>query len=370
MAIQTISETRDEDSGSMLGVWLLATGLLIFSFQDVIVRELSGGYPVHQLIFLRGTLAIWMMGFYVYWRYGAAGFRISRPWLVLLRGLIGVTCFTLYYLALAKLTLADTVTITFASPIVIALLAVLVLKEPVGWRRWCAIFFGFTGVVVVVGPTGKFDDPAVLFAVGGTVTYALQNIMTRFLRNGMTGPGIAFYQMALFVVFSGIAGLALGHGAFFDDGQHASIQFFLRPWQIPGWTDYGFIVVTSVIAAVGFVLLTNAYAVSSPSLVAPFEYTGVLWGVMAGWLFLGEVPGGWTLAGASIIVGSGLYILYRETRHGRPARSPHNPVSALPDPPDVDARNPPEAERLLDILSADEKPVEPTVPVEAPRHPA
>lgn len=369
MSVQTIAAAQTEENGSMLGVWLLAFGLLIFSIQDVIVRELSGGYPVHQLIFLRGTLAIWMMGFYVFWRYGVAGFRITRPWLVLLRGLIGVTCFTLYYLALAKLTLADTVTITFASPIVIAVLAVLVLKEPVGWRRWCAIIFGFVGVIVVVGPTGKFDDPAVLFAIGGTVTYALQNIMTRFLSNGMTGPGIAFYQMTLFVVFSGLAGLALGHGLFFDDGQHASIQFFLRPWQVPEWSDYGFVVVTSLIAAVGFVLLTNAYAVTSPSLVAPFEYTGVLWGVMVGWIFLDEVPGGWTLAGASMIVMSGLYILYRETRRGRPARSPHNPVSALPDPPDVGARNPPEAERLLDILSSDDSPAEIPTLSEGSRHP-
>ncbi len=371
MAAGTIAQTQTEDSGSMLGVWLLSVGLLIFTFQDVIVRELSSGYPVHELIFLRGTLAIWLMGFYVYWRYGFDGFRIYLPWLVVLRGMIGVTCFTFYYLALAKLTLADTVTITFASPIVIAVLSVLILKEPVGWRRWCAILFGFLGVIVVVGPAGQFDDPAVLFAIGGTVTYAIQNITTRFLRNGMTGPGIAFYQMALFVTFSGIAGLILGHGAFFDDGQHASIQFFLRPWQIPEWTDYGFIAITSVIAAVGFILLTNAYAVSSPALVAPFEYTGVLWGVMAGWVFLNEVPGLWTVAGALMIVGSGLYILYRESRHGSPARSPHNPASAMPDPPDVDVRNPPEAERLLEILSPATPPAaDPPAPPADNRSPA
>jgi S-adenosylmethionine uptake transporter len=310
----------------LLGVVLLSLGLLIFSFQDVIVRLLSGDYPVHQLVFLRGIMAIWLIAGYTYWRFGRAGFRIERPILVFVRGLMGVSSYTLYYMALTSLTLADLVTINFSSPIFIAALAVPVLGEKLGWRRWAAILVGFAGVIVVVGPSGNILNPAALFAVGAAVTYAGMTLITRMLGGSMTGGGIAFYMMMVFVVVSGLSGVLLGDGALLHEQAHPSIAFLLRPWTIPTPEDVGLIAITALIAAAGFILMVTAYATTQTSVVAPFEYTGVLWGVAAGWIFFGEVPGVWTYVGTALIVGSGLYILYREAARGRPPRPLRNPA--------------------------------------------
>lgn len=361
-----VSEAQDSqsDGTATLGVVLLTAGLAVFTFQDVIVRILSGDYPVHELIFVRGLFAIGLMAGYVYWRYGRAGFRIRKPVFLILRGVMGVSCFTCYYLALATLSMADTVTIAFSSPILFTLFSVILFKEFIGWRRWLAILVGFGGVVVVVGPSGQIADPAVIFAVLGALTYALMNILTRLLKDDMTGPGIAFYQMLAFLSLSAASGLLLGHGGFLDPTGHSSLQFLLRPWVMPELSDLGLIAVTSVIAASGFILLTNAYTVSSnPTVVAPFEYTGVVMGVLAGWAFFAEAPSGWTLLGAMLIVGSGLYILYRENHRGRPVRSVRNPTAILPDPPDVEGREPSDAEILIETLTPD-----PAAPVENSYH--
>ncbi|MAO91082.1 MAG: hypothetical protein CMM78_10970 [Rhodospirillaceae bacterium] len=320
------------EPSTVLSVFLLSGGLFIFTLQDVIVRTLSPHYPVHELIFMRGGLAIWLMGLYVYWRNGWAGFRIVRPWIIVLRGTCGMTCFMSYYLAMAKLTLAATVTITYCSPIVISLLSVFLLGEAVGWRRWVAIFVGFMGVIVVVGPSGNILDPAAGFAVLSCVSYAVMAILTRKLSSQMSGASIAFYQMLSFIVGSILLGLFLGGGAFFDPADHPSIQFMLRPWIMPDLSDFGLIALTALIASFGFIMLTSAYARTSPSIVAPFEYSGVLWGTLAGWIFLSEVPGHWTIIGASIIVGAGLYILYRESYRGKKPRALLNPALTLPDP--------------------------------------
>lgn len=358
------AQNSQSDSTATLGVILLTVGLAVFTFQDVIVRILSGDYPVHELIFVRGLFAIGLMAGYVYWRYGAAGFRIRKPVFLVLRGLMGVSCFTCYYLALATLSMADTVTIAFSSPILFTLFSVVLFKEVIGWRRWLAILVGFGGVVVVVGPSGQIADPAVIFAVLGALTYALMNILTRLLKDDMTGPGIAFYQMLAFLILSGVSGVLLGHGGFLDSDGHTSIQFLLRAWVMPELGDLGLIAITSVIAATGFVLLTNAYTVSNnPTVVAPFEYTGVVMGVLAGWAFFSETPSQWTVLGALLIVGSGLFILYRENHRGRPVRSVRNPTAILPDPPGIDARDASDAEILIDALTPDAPPPS-SLPVE------
>ncbi|MDF1748445.1 MAG: DMT family transporter [Alphaproteobacteria bacterium] len=320
------------EPSTVLSIFLLSGGLFIFTLQDVIVRRLSPHYPVHELIFIRGALAIWLMGVYVYWRYGWSGFRIVRPEIILLRGTCGMICFMSYYLSLAKLTLAATVTITYSSPIIISLLSVFMLGESVGWRRWAAIFVGFMGVIVVVGPSGNFLDPAAGFAVLSAVTYATMSILTRKLSTQMAGASIAFYQMLSFIVGSILLALFLGNGGFYDPTDHLSIQFMLRPWIFPDWNDFGLIALTALIASFCFIMLTSAYARTSPSIVAPFEYSGVLWGTLAGWIFLAEVPSQWTLIGAGIIVGAGLYILYRESYWGKKPRALLNPALTLPDP--------------------------------------
>lgn len=354
MTAQTFPIAEEDGGSVVLGVTLLTTGLLVFSVQDVIIRFLSGDYAVHQIVFVRGLMAVGLIAAYTAWRYGRDGFRIVRPGLLLLRGLLGLSCFTAYYLALSQLTMAVTVTIAFASPIVISLLSVLLLKESVGWRRWAAIFVGFAGVVVVVGPSGAVLDLAALLALTAALTYALMSILVRFLKDGMTGAGIAFYQMLTFVAVSGLCGLLFGRGGYYDPTDHGSLQFLFRGWAWPTLADFGLIAVTSVLSAVGFVMLANAYASARPSAVAPFEYVGVLWGIAAGWLVFGEVPAGWTLGGGVLIVGSGLYILARERFHGRiRPRASREVVAALPDPPDIEPSRPPEADRLLEAIGAE-----------------
>lgn len=236
--------------------------------------------------------------------------------LVVLRGVAGFTSYTAYYMAIASLPLAKVVTLNYTSPLFVTALSVPILGEVVGARRWAAVLAGFLGVVVIMRPDAEEIDPAVLLALLSALSYALMVLITRIVGRSNSGSGLSVYSMLVFIALSGLIGLVLGDGSFDSEG-HASAQFLLRAWVMPGARDLALMVVCGVIAGVGFYCLTQAYRVASPSAIAPFEYSALPWAVLWGYLFWVELPSGATWAGLALIVGSGLYIVHREAVRGR-----------------------------------------------------
>ncbi len=312
---ETAVLARDEDT-PLTGIAFLVCGLTLFSGQDVIIKTLSAAYPAHEIVFLRGLVAMGPILLIIYFKGGLRLFRTRRPIMMILRGLMGYASYMTYYLALSALPLADVVTLFYSSPLFVTALSVPFLGEKVGGRRLLAVLVGFLGVLVITRPGARDIDPAMLLAVAAALCYSVSIIITRKVSRTESGSTLSFYAMLTFVVASGLTGLAIGDGRF-AGAAHPSAEFLLRAWALPTERDFVLIAICGLIAGAGFYCLSQAYSVASASVVAPFEYSSLPWAILWGYVFWSELPGPWTVAGVALVVGSGLYIIHREGVRGR-----------------------------------------------------
>jgi drug/metabolite transporter (DMT)-like permease len=303
-------------SASLLGILCLVAGIAVFSVQDMILKGLSGQYPLYQVMVVRAVTAIPFLLLLLRWEGPVAAlFSPGWPWMVL-RGLVMFVAYLTYYLALASLPLATAVALYFAGPLFITLLSVGVLKERVGALAWAAVMTGFGGVLVMVRPGTDLFDWAALLPVLSGLAYGIAMVAARRMGASQSASALAFWGNAVFLVCA--AGLAalFGSGGLALDG-HPSLEFLTRGWVSPDASDLGLMMLTGVVAAAGLWLLTQAYRVAQASVVAPFEYTGMIWGVVWGWLVWREWPGAVDWLGIAVILGAGLAVLWAEARRGR-----------------------------------------------------
>ena len=301
-----------------MGIACLIAGLSVFSVQDLIIKLISGGYPLYEAMIVRSLTALPILGLFVHLN-GGLRTLISPDWgRMVWRGLIMFSAYTCYYLALASLPLATTVALYFGAPLFITILSVTLLGDKVSARRWSAVLAGFAGVIIIVRPGSGLFDWAALLAVWSGLAYGLSMISARRLGVDQSAAVMAFYGNAVFLTCAGLMALAFGSGAFADEG-HKSLGFLLRGWVTPNPHDFLLMAACGLIAAAGLTLLTQAYRIAESSVVAPFEYTAMIWGVIYGWVFWRDWPDSTGWIGISIIVASGLYLLYRERVEKRAA---------------------------------------------------
>ena len=305
-------EPADIADAPLRGILLITAGMIVFGAQDVIIRLLSGDYSAMEIMFIRGLVALLPMGLFVYWEGGLTSLKIPHPFINLLRGLLMVCSYTAYYMSLAAMPIAEVTAIFFVSPLIITLLSVLFLGETVGRRRWAAVIAGFAGVLVIVQPGSGSLDPVAFLPLAASITYAGSVIITRRIGRTQSGASLAFFAMLTFIAVSGLAGVVMGDGSFADDS-HPSLSFLLRAWVVPGARDMLMLGAIGLIAGIGFYCLSQSYRIAPASVVAPFEYISmplaVLWGI-AVWA---EYPPPATLIGIAMIIGSGIYVLHRES---------------------------------------------------------
>jgi drug/metabolite transporter (DMT)-like permease len=306
------------DRRSLLAIASLFAGIFIFSFQDVVVKTVAGLYPVHEVIAIRCLVSIPILLVMLHW-YGGIRTLVSRRtgWLAL-RGLSLMISYTSYYLAFPVLPLASIVALYFTVPLFITALAGPVLGEKIGLNRWIATIVGFAGVVVMMRPASGLFEWAALLPVGSAFFYGAAALMARRLGATDSAPVMAFYQNLMFLTGALAMAALFGQGGYEGDSE-GSLAFLLRGWVRPSGIDFLLMAATGPIAAIGTVLLTQAYRLAEANLVASFEYTGLIWASLWGFIFWGEIPGLATLAGAALIVGAGLYMLSRANGKRTPA---------------------------------------------------
>lgn len=299
-------------SSNTTGILCLTAGIAVFSVQDLILKLLSGDYPLHQAMVLRSLTAIPCMLALVWFFDGSLRTLLSRGWPAMLgRGLLNFTAYTAYYLALAALPMATTVALYFTAPLIITVLSVIILHERVSAKRWLAVVAGFAGVLIMVRPGGDLFDWAALLPVFCGFAYAASMILARTMGSRDTAAAMAFWGNLAFL----LCGLALS--AWYGSGQHAgdshpSLAFLTRGWATPTTFDLLLMCACGAIAAIGLTLLTHAYAISQSSVVAPFEFTFAFWGILWGWLFWSDLPDALGWLGIAIIIAAGVYVLRAE----------------------------------------------------------
>lgn len=202
-----------------------------------------------------------------------------------------------FFYAFRELPLADVYVLSFAGPLFITALSAPLLGEPVGWRRWAAVVVGFGGVVVMAQPSAGAPLVPVLVGLCAALFYALAALAVRGLSRTETSASIVLYLLLTTTVVSGALAVPV--------------------WTAPTAFALGLMALVGAIGAGAQVLLTQAFRRAPPAVVAPFEYTGMVWASLFGWLVFGDLPTVPVLAGAMVIIGSGLYILHRETMVAR-----------------------------------------------------
>ena len=293
------SAAQDRAGAHLKAIWLMCWAVVLFSLLDATAKYLVGPLkmPLMQVVWVRFfshfLLSLVVFGPLILPRL----VRSARPGQQVLRSLclLGATAFN--FAALIYLQLDQTVTIFFLTPLLVAGLAGPLLGEWVGWRRLMAILAGFLGVILVMRPGFGGIHWAVLFSFAATLSYALYNISTRYMS--------AHDPAEVTQVFSPVAGMV------------AIFPFALAVWQWPAdLLTWVMLVSLGVTGGFGHWLLILAHRHAPAPVLAPFVYVGLIFMVILGYVMFGDIPTLWTLAGGAIVIGSGLYLLYRERHTG------------------------------------------------------
>jgi drug/metabolite transporter (DMT)-like permease len=301
-SLQRLTPRVDERRRRLVGIALMCGAILSFAGLDTSAKWLNQTLDPILTIWVRYLGSILFVSLFVNpWTTPGVA-RTTRPWLQAGRSLLLLGSTGLNFFALQYLQLTETVSIMFSTPFLVALLAGPLLGERVGPRRLAAIAVGFIGVLIITRPGLGGLHPAAFLSLGGAVCYALYSIVTRILA--------AYDSSATTMFYSGFAGLLL---------MTPLVPFV---WSVPHsplvWV---MMVVVGAFGAFGHWLLILAHARTPAPVLSPFIYTQLLWVIVLGFVVFGDLPDGWTLIGAAVVIASGLYLLSQErVRMARPRR--------------------------------------------------
>ncbi|MER0238137.1 DMT family transporter [Fulvimarina sp. MAC8] len=274
-----------------LGILMMVFGIFLFMANDALGKFLVETYSVGQVLLLRSVAALIIL-LPLVWRIGFRSLvKVERPGQQVLRTIFATAEVTAFYGALAFLPLAATLSYWLAAPIFVAALAPLILGETVGLRRWTAILIGFGGVLIVLQPSAATFSGGAPIAIFGSFAFALMMLTTRSLRE--TPDAVLVFWQTVGALAAGIV-LSL---------------FAWTPLTMAGFLALSFL---GVVALAAHLCVTRAFKLGDAATIAPLQYTMLPWATLFGFLFFDEIPRWTTLLGAIVIIGSGLFIFFRE----------------------------------------------------------
>lgn len=291
----------------MRGIVFKILSALVFTLMSASVKFLGPDYPTGQLVFFRSAFAIAPLLIWLTWRGDLiSAIRTRNPGGHVLRSVIGTTGMFCGFAALSLLPLSDATAIGYAAPLVTVVLAALILKEQVRAYRWGAVVVGFLGVVIMLSPHLGLPLPAkglsggaalgALFGLAGACCAAGATIQIRRLTaTERTGAIVLYFSLLSAAI--GLATAALG-------------------WKTPTPRDFLVLALIGFLGGVGQILLTQSYRYADASLVAPFEYTTMIWAILIGFLAFGQMPNEAVIVGAAIVALAGMFVLWRERQAG------------------------------------------------------
>lgn len=294
--------STNKDSVKDAAAWILL-GVFGGLFLDLCAKELLQTYSLVEFVLVRSAIAIVIFLALARPVFGGlAQLRTSRWRWHLLRTTLAAGAMFGFFYGLSLMPLVNALTLGFTAPLMVTALSVPFLKEHVGWRRWLAVIVGFIGVLVMLRPgSSEFTmaSGAVLFAA---FCYATQAITARYLGNTESTLSLIVYVVA---------------------GPMMLAMFLLdeTSWVTPDASGWALMLGAGVGSVIAWVGLVNGYRKAPPALLAPLEYTALVGGAIAGYVFWSEIPDRWVVIGAGIIIGSGLYVVYREIKTQNSAKA-------------------------------------------------
>lgn len=304
-------------SPNFIGAFCATLAVVFFSANDTIIKFLSDSYALHQIVLIRSVVGLaFVMAIIMPLSGGFAVMRTKRFPMHALRGCAVVFANMTFFLALAAMPLAEAVAIFFISPTVVTVFSVIFLGEKVGPRRWTAIGVGLLGVLIVVRPGTDAFQFASLLPMAAAVGYAFIHIIARRIGGTESAATMTFYMQLIFILVCLVIGLSVGDGRF-HTGSDPSLTFLLRAWAWPNPEDYKLLLFLGIGVAIAGFLISQAYRVAEAGYVAPFEYLALPMGIFWGIIVFGDYPDTTTILGATLIIASGIFNIWRESQLGK-----------------------------------------------------
>ncbi|SNS30082.1 MULTISPECIES: DMT family transporter [unclassified Azospirillum] len=278
---------------SLIGIAWFQVAILCFAVMDAAIKYLTADFGTWQIMFFRGFFSLIPIAMLTARSGGLGTLRTSHLLSHVGRALIGIAAAFCFFYAYSIMPLADAYAIAFAGPLFMTALSVPVLKEKVGWRRWLAVLVGFAGVIVMLRPGQGMLTLTALVPLAAAAFYALTMLYVRVLARTESNAAITFYFVTTMSIMATIA--------------------MIPEWRTPQGWQWLLLIMVGVIGGVAQIAFTQAFRLTSPSLLAPFEYTAMIWAVLFGYLLFGDIPDKAIWIGGAIVVAAGLYIIHRET---------------------------------------------------------
>ncbi len=292
----------------VVAIGLCLVSMTFFSVQDALVKWLVADYRLVQLLFMRSIVIVVVVGLFIAFRHGLAGFKTLRPRDHFLRTAFNFFAFLTYYLAVTEMPLANATSIGLTAPLFMTALSGPLLGEPVGIKRKLVLVAGFVGVLIIIRPgADDLNLRGSLYALAGALLFALLAIQTRKMSKNESSELMVFYAALAFLIVTG--------------------AFMMLHWVTPDPKSVVLMLTLGLITVCAQYTIVHAYQYAGVHVIAPFEYITVLWAVLIGWFVFAERPTLTMYVGASLVILAGLVICwYEKVEYDRNTAPPINPV--------------------------------------------
>ncbi|AYD00193.1 DMT family transporter [Neorhizobium sp. NCHU2750] len=274
----------------LAGILLMLVGDFMFALNDAMGKWLVASFSVGQVLLVRSLGAFLVLGPMLSRAPAKSLLKVDKPHWQFARVLMATGDTALFYAAVTYMPLADVMTFYMAGPIYVAAISHFLLGERIGWRRWLAVLVGFIGVVIALRPSSAMLSWPSIFALVGSLSFALSLVLGRVLRST---PDVTLVTwQTLGSLLTGIV-LSIGTWSTFSGQQLAALLLL------------------GVVSCSAHLMITRSLKLAPASLLAPLQYTLLLWAIVFGWTFFGDFPDRQTLVGAVVIVFAGMFIFHR-----------------------------------------------------------
>ncbi|MEX0921152.1 MAG: DMT family transporter [Rhodovibrionaceae bacterium] len=292
MSIQRPEPLAAPAAQPLTGILLVCGAMTVVPVMDGIAKYLSSDFPVLQIVWARYFFHFLILLPVLLWRYGPTAFQVPRPGVQILRGGLLLASTLLFFLAISTMPLADALALVFVSPLVVTALSPLILKEPVGIRRWSAVVVGFLGALIIIRPGFEVFSGGALLALAAGCVYGSYLLATRKLSR--QAPPL----------------VTLGYTALLGAVVMTAVLPFV--WVTPAWDQLALMLAMGLIAACGHFMLIKGFEHAEAAVLAPCTYFEIIMMTLVGYVAFGDFPDSWTWVGIAVIVASGLYTSWRE----------------------------------------------------------
>ena len=285
-----------------LAILYMVSAGAIFSFSSAASKWLVATYPPGEVLFSRVFVSLVVFAAFVLPISGFSVLHTRRHGAHVLRSMSQFTSQTLLLIAFSMMPLASATAINFSAPLFATLASIVFLKETVGPARWAALIIGFAGVLIVTSPGSETFQIGALYALGNSLLFGTVTVGVRGMTTTESVKTLTMYQLIWLSIFYGM-----------------TLPFF---FVTPAWSDMPLIVANGVCNLLGQYWWTRSIHLAPTSAVVPFQYLSLIWAMIAGFAVWGDVPTVGLLVGSAIVIGSGLFLLWRETRPKLPKIGP------------------------------------------------